>query len=47
MGEGVRDGGERLEEGEKFNTPRPGDDITSHIRGRSDLNGLWGESVGL
>lgn len=33
-----------FDEGEKFNTPRPGDEMTSHIRGRSVLNGLWGDS---
>ena len=43
-GEGLRDGGERFDEGEKFNTPRPGDEMASHIRGRSVLNGLWGDS---
>lgn len=45
-GEGVRErereegAAGRLAEGEKFNTARPGEEMTSQIRGRMPLNGL-------
>ena len=46
-GEGVREGAGRLAEGEKFNTARPGEEMTSQIRGRMLLKGLCDDSTGL
>lgn len=44
---GVREGAGRLAEGEKLNTARPGEAMTSQIRGRMPLKGLCDDSTGL